>query len=157
MKLRRLGNLAVADIGSGTMSCAATYGEAPDEAASIRVIRGAHECDVTLFDTAEAYGPRTNEVLVGKALTPVRDKVVIATRFDRNIDLLYRHRVDPAVPIEGVAGTIRRIDADTKIADADFRAFSPRFTRQARACQKPFFNTPIAEHSRPFAPGGAPT
>jgi aryl-alcohol dehydrogenase-like predicted oxidoreductase len=143
MKLRMLGSLPVSEIGFGTMSFAATYGEAPTEAESIRVIRGAHEYGVNFFDTAEAYGPWTNEVLLGKALAPVRNQVVIATKFGWNIDpetglrgpglnshpehivrvvdamlqrlgtryidLLYQHRVDPAVPIEEVAGAVKRL------------------------------------------------
>jgi aryl-alcohol dehydrogenase-like predicted oxidoreductase len=86
MKTRKLGTLEVSEIGFGTMSFASTYGAAPDEQEAIRVIRGAHERGVTFFDTAEAYGPFTNEVLVGKALRPVRDQVVIATKFGFNID-----------------------------------------------------------------------
>ena len=86
MKTRMLGTLAVSEIGFGTMSFASTYGEAPDHAEVIRVIRGAHERGVTFFDTAEAYGPWTNEVLVGEALGTVRDKVIIATKFGWNID-----------------------------------------------------------------------
>src|SRR3954449_7057984 len=81
MKTRILGTLAVSEIGYGTMSFASTYGEAPDRDEAVRVIRGAHERGVTFFDTAEAYGPFTNEELVGNALAPVRDQVVIATKF----------------------------------------------------------------------------
>jgi aryl-alcohol dehydrogenase-like predicted oxidoreductase len=86
MQTRILGDLTVSKIGFGTMSFAGTYGEASDKAEAIRVIRGAHEQGVTLFDTAEAYGPFTNEVLVGEALAPIRDQVVIATKFGWNID-----------------------------------------------------------------------
>jgi aryl-alcohol dehydrogenase-like predicted oxidoreductase len=86
MQTRNLGGLTVSEIGFGTMSFAGTYGEASDKAEAIRVIRGAHEHGVTLFDTAEAYGPFTNEVLVGEALAPIRDQVVIATKFGWNID-----------------------------------------------------------------------
>jgi aryl-alcohol dehydrogenase-like predicted oxidoreductase len=86
MQTRILGDLTVSKIGLGTMSFAGTYGEASDNAEAIRVIRGAHEQGVTLFDTAEAYGPFTNEVLVGEALAPIRDQVVIATKFGWNID-----------------------------------------------------------------------
>jgi aryl-alcohol dehydrogenase-like predicted oxidoreductase len=81
-----LGALTVSEIGFGTMSFASMYGASPDNNEAIRVIRGAHELGVTFFDTAEAYGPWTNEVLVGEALTPVRDEVVIATKFGWNID-----------------------------------------------------------------------
>jgi aryl-alcohol dehydrogenase-like predicted oxidoreductase len=87
MKTRLLGSLEVSEIGFGTMSFASTYGASPDEDEVIRVIRGAFDNGVTFFDTAEAYGPFTNEFLVGKALGPVRDKVVIATKFGWNIDL----------------------------------------------------------------------
>lgn len=86
MKTRKLGALDVSEIGFGTMSFASTYGEAPDTTEAVRVIRGAHDLGVTLFDTAEAYGPFTNEVLVGLALAPVRDEVVIASKFGFNID-----------------------------------------------------------------------
>lgn len=86
MKMRNLGSLAVSELGFGTMSFASTYGQAPDRAESIRVLRGAHDFGVTMFDTAEAYGPWTNEELLGEALAPVRDEVVIATKFGWNID-----------------------------------------------------------------------
>ncbi len=143
MKTRHLGSLAVSEIGFGTMSFASAYGASPEKAEAIRVIRGAYERGVTFFDTAEAYGPWTNEVLVGEALAPMRDKVVVATKFGFNvdpetgvrgagvnsrpehirqvidasltrlnfetIDLLYQHRVDPDVPIEDVAGTVKEL------------------------------------------------
>ena len=86
MKTRMIGALEVSEIGFGTMSFASSYGEAPDHAEAIRVIRGAHDLGVTFFDTAEAYGPWTNEELVGEALAPVREQVVIATKFGWNID-----------------------------------------------------------------------
>ncbi|MFO1107152.1 MAG: aldo/keto reductase [Amaricoccus sp.] len=86
MKTRHLGPLAVSEIGFGTMSFASVYGAAPEKAEAIRVIRGAHDLGVTLFDTAEAYGPWTNEELVGEALAPIRDRVVIATKFGFDID-----------------------------------------------------------------------
>src|SRR3954466_9387727 len=86
MKTRKLGSLEVSEIGYGTMSFASFYGKAPDREEAIRVIRGANERGVTFFDTAEAYGPFTNEELVGDALGPVRDRVVIATKFGWNID-----------------------------------------------------------------------
>ncbi|MDE2597848.1 MAG: aldo/keto reductase [Sphingomonadales bacterium] len=143
MKQRVLGTggLAVSEIGFGTMSFASSYGEAPGDDEAMAVIRGAFDLGVTHFDTAEAYGPWTNEVLVGKALAPMRDKVTIATKFGWNIDpvtgergpglnsqpdhivrvvdgmlqrlgtdridLLYQHRVDPGVPIEEVAGAVK--------------------------------------------------
>ncbi|UAK23740.1 aldo/keto reductase [Sphingomonas nostoxanthinifaciens] len=86
MQMRTLGGLTVSELGFGTMSFAGVYGAAADKAESIRVIRGAHEQGVTLFDTAEAYGPFTNEVLVGEALAPIRDEVIVATKFGFNID-----------------------------------------------------------------------
>ena len=87
MKTRRLGALEVSEIGYGTMSFASLYGASPDHDEAIRVIRGAHDLGVTIFDTAESYGPFTNEELVGDALAPVRDEVVIASKFGWNIDL----------------------------------------------------------------------
>jgi aryl-alcohol dehydrogenase-like predicted oxidoreductase len=151
MKTRNLGSLVVSEIGFGTMSFASTYGASPAKAEAIAVIRGAHDLGVTFFDTAEAYGPWTNEQLVGEALAPVRDEVVIATKFGwdidpetgvfrpgfklnsrpdhikrvvdamlqrlatDHIDLLYQHRVDPEVPIEDVAGTVRQLIAAGKV------------------------------------------
>ena len=76
----------VSELGFGTMSFASVYGAAPDKAESIAAIRGAYDLGVTFFDTAEAYGPWTNEVLVGEALRPIRDEVVVATKFGFNID-----------------------------------------------------------------------
>lgn len=81
MKKRRLGKLEVSEIGYGTMSFSSTYGPSPDRQEAIRVIRGAFDLGVTYFDTAEAYGPFTNEELVGEALAPFRDRVVISTKF----------------------------------------------------------------------------
>jgi aryl-alcohol dehydrogenase-like predicted oxidoreductase len=86
MKKRMLGNLEVSELGYGAMGFDYFYGPAPDRDEAVRVIRTAFELGVTLFDTAEAYGPWTNEELVGKALAPMRDKVVIATKFGWNID-----------------------------------------------------------------------
>jgi aryl-alcohol dehydrogenase-like predicted oxidoreductase len=88
MRMRRLGALEVSELGFGALSFASTYGQAPEKAESIRVIRGAHDLGVTLFDTAEVYGPWTNEALVGEALAPVRDDVVIATKFGFDVDPL---------------------------------------------------------------------
>ncbi len=85
MRMRKLGALEVSEFGFGTLSFASTYGEAPEKAESIRVIRG-DDLGVTLFDTAEVYGPWTNEALVGEALAPVRNEVVIATKFGFDID-----------------------------------------------------------------------
>lgn len=169
MKTRNLGTLAVSEIGFGTMSFASTYGESPDEAESIKVIRGAFERGVTFFDTAEAYGPWTNEVLVGKALAPMRDDVVIATKFGWNIDpqtgerspglnskpehivkvvdgmltrlgtdridILYQHRVDPAVPIEDVAGAVKALIAAGKVKHFGLSEAGAATIRRAHAVQ----------------------
>src|SRR5512146_1343400 len=81
MKKRKLGNLEVAAIGYGCMGLSYGYGPAADRTEAIALIRAATERGVTLFDTAEAYGPFTNEELVGEALAPIRDQVVIATKF----------------------------------------------------------------------------
>jgi len=81
MKTRKLGSLEVSEMGAGCMSISANYGPPADKSQGMRVIRAAHEEGVTFFDTAEVYGPFTNEVLVGEALAPIRDKVRIATKF----------------------------------------------------------------------------
>jgi aryl-alcohol dehydrogenase-like predicted oxidoreductase len=142
MQKRILGkDLEVSAIGLGCMGMSSAYGPAADKQDMIRLIHKAVDMGVTLFDTAEAYGPFENEELVGEALEPLRDRVVIATKFgfDINpvsgsrglgvnsrpehiqqvveaslkrlrtdvIDLLYQHRVDPDVPIEDVAGTVK--------------------------------------------------
>ncbi len=86
MKTRLLGSLEVSEIGFGTMSFASTYGASPNDDEAIGVIRSAFDHGVTFFDTAEVYGPFTNEVLVGKALAPIRDEVVIATKFGFDVD-----------------------------------------------------------------------
>ncbi|MDB5725874.1 MAG: aldo/keto reductase [Novosphingobium sp.] len=137
MRTRNLGDLTVSVLGFGTMSFASYYGASPAKAEAIRVIRDVYDQGVILFDTAESYGLFTNEVLVGEAIAPIRDNVVIASKFGWDIDLdtglrklglnsrpdhvrravdgmlkrlnveeinlLYQHRVDPAVPIEDVA------------------------------------------------------
>jgi aryl-alcohol dehydrogenase-like predicted oxidoreductase len=138
MQTRRLGNsnLEVSALGFGCMNMSFGYGPAADKQQAIAVIRAAVERGVTFFDTAEVYGPLTNEELVGEALAPFRDQVVIATKYGFDlanfpaldsrpehikevvegslmrlrtdvIDLLYQHRVDPRVPIEGVAGAVK--------------------------------------------------
>ncbi len=147
MKKRTLGqNLEVSAIGLGCMGMSQSFPPFPDRADSIAVIRAAVERGVTLFDTAQVYGPFDNEDLVGEALEPVRDQVLIATKFgfelstgvstgtdsrpetirssvddslrrlrtDR-IDLLYQHRVDPNVPIEDVAGTVKELIEEGKV------------------------------------------
>ena len=85
-KTRKLGTVEVSELGYGTMSFASSYGPSPDRPEEMPVIRGAYERGVAFFDTAEAYGPFTNEELVGEALAPVRDRVVIATQFGWNIN-----------------------------------------------------------------------
>lgn len=86
MQKRKLGSLEVSELGFGAMSFASAYGSSPERQEAIRTIRGAYDLGITLFDTAEAYGPFTNEELVGEALAPIRDRVVIATKFGWNID-----------------------------------------------------------------------
>jgi len=140
MKKRKLGKeLEVSAIGLGCMGLSFGYGAATDKNDAIKLIRAAFDKGVTFFDTAEAYGPYVNEEVLGEALEPFRDQVVIATKFgfkngspftgvdsrpeniravtdaslkrlktDR-IDLLYQHRVDPEVPIEDVAGTVKEL------------------------------------------------
>jgi aryl-alcohol dehydrogenase-like predicted oxidoreductase len=143
MKTRKLGSLAVSELGAGAMSISANYGPPAVRGQGIRVLREAHERGVTFFDTAEVYGPYTSEELVGEALAPFRDQVAIASKFgfdiehgglnsrpehikkvvesslkrlrtDR-IDLYYQHRVDPAVPIEDVAGVIKDLIGEGKV------------------------------------------
>jgi aryl-alcohol dehydrogenase-like predicted oxidoreductase len=148
MQKRKLGNgcLEVSAIGFGCMGLNFSYGTALSNQDSVTLIRQAVERGVTFFDTAEIYGPYTNEEIVGEALRPVRDRVVIATKFGFNIengkttgpnskperiraategslkrlgidqiDLLYQHRVDPNVPIEDVAGTVKDLIAEGKV------------------------------------------
>jgi aryl-alcohol dehydrogenase-like predicted oxidoreductase len=87
MEHRKLGQLEVSAIGLGCMSMSSAYGPPADKEEMISLIRAAHDQGVTLFDTAEAYGPFFNEELVGEALAPIRDRVVIATKFGFDIDL----------------------------------------------------------------------
>jgi len=147
MEKRKLGNkgLEVSALGLGCMGLSFGYGPAVDKQEAIKLIRTAYEKGVTFFDTAECYGPFTNEELLGEALAPFRDKVVIATKFGFQdgdskkgldsspariravaeasmkrlrtdyIDLFYQHRVDPNTPIEEVAGTIRDLISEGKI------------------------------------------
>jgi aryl-alcohol dehydrogenase-like predicted oxidoreductase len=150
MTKRKLGksNLDLSAIGLGCMGLSHAYGPPVDKQAGIALIRAAVERGVNFFDTAEVYGPYTNEELVGEALAPVRDQVVIATKFGFDIepntqrqrglnsrpehirevvesslkrlrtsyiDLLYQHRVDPAVPIEAVAGTVKDLIQQGKV------------------------------------------
>jgi len=162
MKTRKLGTLEVSEMGFGCMSISANYGPAADKNQGIEVIRAAHEKGVTFFDTAEVYGPYTNEKLVGEALEPVRDKVRIASKFgfdnensgmlnsrpehirkvveeslkrlrtDR-IDLYYQHRVDPNVPIEDVAGAVKELIAAGKVLHFGLSEASAKTIRRAHA------------------------
>jgi aryl-alcohol dehydrogenase-like predicted oxidoreductase len=149
MEKRKLGSstIEVSAVGFGCMGLSYGYGPATDKKDGISLIRAAVERGVTFFDTAEVYGPFTNEELVGEALAPVRDQVVIATKFGFTfgddgkqqilnsrpghirkvaeeslkrlktdvIDLYYQHRVDPEVPIEDVAGTVRDLIQEGKV------------------------------------------
>jgi aryl-alcohol dehydrogenase-like predicted oxidoreductase len=163
MKSRKLGTLEVSELGSGCMSISANYGPPADKNQGIKVIRTAHEKGVTFFDTAEVYGPYTSEELVGEALAPFRDKVVIASKFgfeieagglnsqpahikkvvegslqrlrtDR-IDLYYQHRVDPKVPIEEVAGAVRDLIKAGKVLYFGLSEASANTIRRAHAVQ----------------------
>lgn len=169
MQTRQLGNLEVSAIGLGCMGMTSAYGPAADEGAMIALIRRAHELGVTHFDTAEAYGPFANERLVGQALAPIRDSVVIATKFGFNIDpntgargagtnsrpaqirrvaedalkrlrtdridLFYQHRVDPAVPIEDVAGTVKNLIDEGKVLHFGLSEAGVQTIRRAHAVQ----------------------
>ncbi|MFI2629175.1 aldo/keto reductase [Streptomyces collinus] len=166
MKKRELGNsgLEVSSIGLGCMGMTFGYGPAADTGEAIKLIRAAAERGVTLFDTAEAYG-EANERLVGEALAPVRDQVVIATKFgfkDGNstagldsrperirlvaeqslqrlqtdrIDLFYQHRVDPDVPIEEVAGTVNELIQEGKVKHFGLSEAGADVIRRAHAIQ----------------------
>jgi len=165
MKTCKLGTMDVSQLGAGCMSISANYGPPADRNQGIRTIRAAFENGVTFFDTAEVYGPYTNETLVGEALEPLRDKVAIATKFgfeledkagglnsrperirkvveesltrlrtDR-IDLYYQHRVDPTVPIEDVAGTIKDLIAEGKVLHFGLSEASPATIRRAHTVQ----------------------
>ena len=164
MKTRALGNLEVSALGFGCMNMSFGYGPAADKSEAIKVIRSAFEHGVTLFDTAEVYGPLTNEELVGEALAPFRDKVVIATKYgfdlarfpqlnsrpehikqvvegslqrlrtDR-IDLLYQHRVDPNVPIEDVAGAVKELIQQGKVKHFGMSEAGVKTIRRAHKVQ----------------------
>jgi aryl-alcohol dehydrogenase-like predicted oxidoreductase len=163
MKARSLGRLKVSAISSGCMSISANYGPPAPRAQGIKVIRTAFEKGVTFFDTAEVYGPYTNEELVGEALAPFRDQVAIATKFGfdievgglnsrpehikkvvevslkrlktNRIDLYYQHRVDPKVPIEDVAGSIKDLIKEGKVLHFGLSEASARTIRRAHAVQ----------------------
>ncbi len=167
MKKRTLGRsgLEVSAIGFGCMGLNFAYGRAIERQVAISLLRDAFDCGVTFFDTAEAYGPFTNEEIVGEALAPIRDKVVIATKFgfkdgdstrgmdsrpDRirqvaeaslkrlqtdRIDLFYQHRVDPDVPMEEVAGTVKDLIQEGKVMHFGLSEAGVSSVRKAHAVQ----------------------
>jgi aryl-alcohol dehydrogenase-like predicted oxidoreductase len=167
MQKRKLGksNLEVSALGYGCMGLEGVYGSPTDRQEGVKLLRAAVERGVTFFDTAEAYGPFTNEVRVGEALAPVRDQVVIATKFGwginpdgtfygldsrpahirkvvdemlsrlkvETLDLLYQHRVDPNVPIEEVAGTVKELIQQGKVKHYGLSEASAKTIRRAHA------------------------
>ncbi|MBB6245015.1 aldo/keto reductase [Rhodanobacter sp. A1T4] len=167
MQQRTLGHsgLKVSALGFGCMGLNFAYGPGLGKRDAIALLRDAFENGVTFFDTAEAYGPFTNEELVGEALAPIRDQVVIATKFgfkDGNaatgvdsrperirtvaeaslkrlktdrIDLLYQHRVDPNVPMEDVAGTVKELIAEGKVKHFGLSEAGVASIRRAHAVQ----------------------
>jgi aryl-alcohol dehydrogenase-like predicted oxidoreductase len=167
MNKRKLGksNLEVSAIGLGCMGMSYAYGEIPDKKEMISLIRSAVEFGVTLFDTAEMYGPFTNEELLGEALAPYRKQVVIATKFGIKmrdgkqvqdsrpeqirksvegslrrlntdfIDLYYQHRVDTAVPIEDVAGAMKDLIREGKIKHWGLSEAGVKTIRRAHTVQ----------------------
>jgi aryl-alcohol dehydrogenase-like predicted oxidoreductase len=172
MQTRRLGksNLEVSALGLGCMGMSFSYGPPKDKQEMISLLHGAVDRGVTFFDTAEVYGPFTNEELVGEALDPYRGKVVIATKFGfdvsggerrpgaagvnskpenikravegslkrlrvESIDLLYQHRVDPNVPIEDVAGTVKELIRSGKVKHFGMSEAAAKTIRRAHAVQ----------------------
>ncbi|MGE5624659.1 MAG: aldo/keto reductase [Bacillota bacterium] len=167
MKKRKLGRsgLEVSALGLGCMGMSYAYGQAPDKKEMVKLLHQAFERGVTFFDTAEAYGPYTNEELLGEALKPIRDKVVIATKFGFRggvaqngtdsrpeniravaeaalkrlqtgvIDLFYQHRVDPNVPIEDVAGTVKDLIREGKVRHFGMSEAGIATLRRAHAVQ----------------------
>lgn len=169
MEKRKLGksNLEVSALGLGCMGMSFSYGKPADRDEMIKLIRTSVEKGVTFFDTAEVYGPFTNEELVGEALAPLRDQVVIATKFGFNldptgkekwlglnsrpeqikavaeaslkrlkvdaIDLFYQHRVDPAVPIEEVAGAVGELIKEGKVKHFGLSEAAADTVRRAHA------------------------
>ncbi|HET7178239.1 MAG TPA: aldo/keto reductase [Chryseosolibacter sp.] len=167
MKKRKLGSsgLEVSAIGLGCMGLSYAYGPETSKEDGIKLIRRAFELGVTFFDTAEAYGPYKNEELVGEAIAPFRDEVILATKFgfekgqsaiglnskpenirhvtesalkrlktDR-IDLLYQHRVDPSVPMEDVAGTVKELIKEGKVKHFGLSEAGIGSIRKAHAVQ----------------------
>jgi aryl-alcohol dehydrogenase-like predicted oxidoreductase len=167
MQKRKLGKsgLEVSAVGLGCMGLSYGYGPATDKQEGIKLIRAAVERGVTLFDTAEAYGPFTNEELVGEALAPVREQVVIATKFGfeggdstrgqdsrperirevadaslkrlktDRVDIFYQHRVDQKVPIEDVAGTVKELIKQGKVKHFGLSEAGVQTIRRAHAVQ----------------------
>lgn len=168
MQKRKLGNqgLEVSALGLGCMGLSFSYGKPTDKKDAIALIRAAVEKGITFFDTAQIYGPFTNEEVVGEALAPFRNNVVIATKFGFNyvdgkstglnsrpenirktvedslnrlktdvIDLLYQHRVDPQVPMEDVAGTVKDLIKEGKVRYFGLSEASARSIRKAHAEQ----------------------
>ena len=166
MKTRKLGNsnLEVSALGLGCMGMSSSFPPFPEKENMIVMLRQAVERGITFFDTAEVYGPYTNEELVGEALSPLRNEVVIATKFGFNIqdgkivglnsrpenirrmveaslkrlrietiDLLYQHRVDPAVPMEDVAGTVKDLIQEGKVKHFGMSEAGVQAIRQAHA------------------------
>ncbi|MCJ8159560.1 aldo/keto reductase [Sphingomonas sp. LaA6.9] len=164
MKTRKLGRMEVSELGAGCMSISSNYGPAAPGNVGINLIRAAHERGVNFFDTAEVYGPYTNELLLGEAVLPIRNEVMIATKFgfdvegsgaplsspariravaenslrrlrtDR-IDLFYQHRVDPNVPIEDVAGTVGDLIREGKVLHFGLSEANATTIRRAHAVQ----------------------
>ena len=169
MQKRTLGNsnLEVSALGLGCMGMSYAYGPAPDKQEMIQLLRMAVERSITFFDTAESYGPYVNEELVGEALAPYRENVVIATKFGfhfgpnaerlglsskpehikqvvegslkrlriETIDLYYQHRVDPQVPIEDVAGTVKELIEAGKVKHFGLSEAGVQTIRRAHAVQ----------------------
>ena len=166
MRMRQLGHsgLEVSAIGLGCMGMSHELGPAGDHDEMVALIRAAVDRGVTLFDTAEVYGPYANEELVGEALAPVRDQVVVATKFgfdiggehglnsrpdhirdvaeaslrrlrSDSIDLFYQHRVDPAVPIEEVAGAVKELIEAGKVRHFGLSEAGAETIRRAHAVQ----------------------
>lgn len=165
MPSRKLGALEVSALGAGCMSISANYGPPAPIDQGIATLRAAFDKGVTFFDTAEVYGPYTNEELVGKALAPMRNKVAIATKFGfeleapggglnsrperirkvveeslkrlqtDRIDLYYQHRVDPSVPIEDVAGVVKDLIRQGKVLHFGLSEASAATIRRAHAVQ----------------------
>ncbi len=167
METKTLGRsgLKVSAVGLGCMGINFHRGTDMEKADAIALLRGAHDRSITFFDTAEAYGPFTNEEILGEALAPIRDRVVIATKFGFKegepgkgldsrperirevaeaslrrlrtdlIDLFYQHRVDPGVPMEDVAGTVKDLIAEGKVRYFGLSEAGEASIRKAHAIQ----------------------